>query len=116
MSNELDQWQESVGSEITVEDGEDREEHAKRIAEITQDTPAVLNAPPCSRSAMYWAWVAFVDIRRDRFHEFPSYESWIVSNDAECRSFRQGWAAMGAIMRDPNRYSLTNKSFPPSEC
>ena len=45
-----------------------------------------------------------MDIRRDRLHEFPSYESWIVSDDAECRSFRQGWAAMGAIMRDPNRY------------
>lgn len=53
---------------------------------------------------MYWAWAAFVDIRRDRFHEFPDYESWILSDDSECRSFRQGWAAMGAIMRDPNRY------------
>lgn len=54
--------------------------------------------------SMYWAWAAFVDIRRDRFYEFQTYEDWILSEDAECRAFRQGWAAMGAIMRDPNRY------------
>lgn len=53
---------------------------------------------------MYNAWAAFVDVRRDRFHEFPTYEDWILSDDPECRAFRQGWAAMGAILRDPNRY------------
>ena len=56
------------------------------------------------KSGMYWAWAAFVDIRRDRAHEFPTYESWILSDDAECRSFRQGWAAMNAITRDPERH------------
>lgn len=57
-----------------------------------------------SRGSMYNAWAAFVDIRRDRFHEFPTYEDWILSNDPECRAFRQGWAAKGAVLRDPNRY------------
>ena len=54
--------------------------------------------------SMYNAWAAFVDIRCDRRHEFPTYEDWILSDDPECRSFRQGWAAMGAIIRDPKRY------------
>jgi hypothetical protein len=54
--------------------------------------------------SMYNAWAAFVDIRRDRRHEFPTYEDWILSDDTECRSFRQGWAAMGSIIRDPKRY------------
>jgi hypothetical protein len=54
--------------------------------------------------AMYNAWSAFVDIRRDRRHEFPTYEDWILCDDPECRSFRQGWAAMGAILLDPESY------------
>lgn len=58
-------------------------------------------AYPCS---MYNSWAAFVDIRRDRHHEFPTYESWIISDDAECRSFRQGWEARGKVAREPGYY------------
>jgi hypothetical protein len=46
-----------------------------------------------SNGSMYNCWAAFMDIRKDRKHEFPTYECWICSNDPECRSFRQGWAA-----------------------
>ena len=57
-----------------------------------------------SLGSMYNCWCAFVDVRRDRLHEFPTYESWICSDDPEARSFRQGWAARWSIQKEPNRY------------
>ncbi len=64
--------------------------------------------PYCNSSltngSMYNCWCAFVDIRRDRLHEFPTYEDWICSDDAEARSFRQGWAARWNIENDRDYY------------
>ena len=59
---------------------------------------------PCSRSSMYRAWAAFVDICRERAHEFPQYDGWILSSDPECRAFRQGWAARWNSEQDPDYY------------
>lgn len=77
------------------------------ISEDTKKTEAPepsLDHAAGSVNSMYSAWVAFVDVRRDRLHEFPTYEDWILSDDLECLAFRQGWTARGAILRDPNRY------------
>jgi hypothetical protein len=53
---------------------------------------------------MYRAWAAFVDICRERAHEFPQYDGWILSSDPECRAFRQGWAARWNSEQDPDYY------------
>jgi hypothetical protein len=42
---------------------------------------------------MNHAYLAFIDIRKDRAHEFPDFTTWILSSDPECVAFRQGWAA-----------------------
>lgn len=58
-----------------------------------------------STGSMHNCWLAFIDIRREREHEFPTYGPWILSSDPEVVAFRQGWAAMGAIIRDPRRFT-----------
>lgn len=57
-----------------------------------------------SNGSMYNCWAAFVEIRKDRHREFPTYESWICSEDSEARSFRQGWMARWNVEKDRNYY------------
>lgn len=59
-----------------------------------------------SEGSMYNCWCAFVDIRLELAHQFPTYGSWICSDDPEARAFRQGWAARQCIADDPKRYPI----------